>query len=263
MTSEIEARQARQTNRARIDAAMEALSTILRSGVRRREEAVKILSEVYQRHAVQPIRGKAWPPDIWDKEMATLYVLAKYAFMLNEENPDLFSKIFAYEETLEDAARLALEKPPEEARRLILFMLGGNIDDNTVARLLRIEATKVLLGFGDEDEFIELLRRLIKILPEQEKTIRKYTRYFIAIRLAQAIAAGIVRSRISKEAYKQALAAKIGLEKTMPDDNYVEYIAATVFSVPKKRLIHILGKERGRKQHREKHGKGSKSAAGS
>jgi hypothetical protein len=84
LTSEIDARRARQTQRARIDAAMEALSIILQKGVADRQEAVRILSEVYQRHAVQPIRGKAWPPDIWDKEMATLYVLAKYAFMVNE-----------------------------------------------------------------------------------------------------------------------------------------------------------------------------------
>ena len=72
--------------------------------------------------------------------------------------------------------------------------------------------------------------------------MRKYTRYYIAARLAQAIAAGIVRSRIAKEAFKQALAAKIGLEKIMPDDEYVEYIASTVFGVPKRRLARILGK---------------------
>ena len=242
MIDMLDARAARQTNKGRIEAAMEALSLILQRGVSDREEAVRILSEVYKRHAVQPIRGKAWPPDIWDKEMATLYVLAKYAFMLDQENPELFEKLFNYEETLEEAARIAREKPIEEARRLILFLLGGEASDNTVARLLRVESTKVLLGFGSEDEFIDLLHRLAKILPEQERTVRKYTRYYIAARLAQAIAAGIVRSRIAKEAFKQALAAKIGLEKIMPDDEYVEYIAATVFGVPKRRLARILGK---------------------
>ncbi len=264
MTRELDARAARETQRQRIEAAMEALSAILNKGVTERKEAVKILEETYKRHAVQPIRGKAWPPDIWDKEMATLFTLAKYAFMLDEENPDLFNKVFSYEETLEEAARIIREKPPEDARRLALFLLGGNIDDNTVARLLRVESTKVTLGFEDEDKLIELLHKLPKVFPEHEKTVRKYTRYYIALRLAQAIAAGIVRSRITKEAFKQALAVKIGLEKTMPDDEYVEHIALTVFAVPKRRLSRILGgakQERRARKGRQKEKTGS--AAGS
>jgi hypothetical protein len=260
----MDARIARRTQKARIDAAMEALSLILREGVTDREAARRILSEVYQKHAVQPIRGKAWPPDIWDKEMATLYVLAKYAFALNEENPELFNKIFSFEETLEEAASLLLEKPPSEARRFFLFLLGGDIDDNTVARLLRVESTKVLLGFGDEDRFIKLLKKLSKVVPEQERTVRKYARYYIATRLAQAIAAGIVRNRIAKEAYKQALAARIGFDKTMPDDEYVGYIALNVFGVPKKRVERVLGGKNTVSDKREKGKKGgTKSAAGS
>jgi len=263
LISEMDARVARRTQKARIDAAMEALSTILQKGVSDREEARRILSETYQRHAVQPIRGKAWPPDIWDKEMATLYVLAKYAFALDEESPDMFKKLFSYEETLEDVADIIRSKPVEEARRLALFLLGGSADDNTIARLLRVESTKVLLGFGDEDKFIDLLKKIVQVIPEQETTVRKYTRYYIATRLAQAIAAGIVRTRIAKEAYKQALAAKIGLEKTMPDDSYVQYIAATIFGVPKRRLEKIFG--RGAENHRGKtrRRKGNASAAGS
>jgi len=263
LISEMDAKTTRRTQRARIDAAMEVLSLILQRGIADREEARHLLSEVYQRHAVQPIRGKAWPPDIWDKEMATLYVLAKYAFALDEENPELFRRLFSYEETLEEAARAVKTRSPEEARRLVLFLLGGNADDNTVARLLRVESTKVLLGFGDEENFIELLKKLVDAIPEQEKTVRKYARYYIATRLAQAIAAGLVRNRIMKEAYKQALAAKIGLEKTMPDDSYVWYIAATVFSVPKKRLEKILGVPEDKPRSRQRTRSRRKSAAGS
>ncbi len=243
----------RELQRQRIDAAMEVLSAVLSKGVGSREEARKLLEESYRKRAIQPIRGKAWPPDIWDKEMATLYVVAKYALMLNEEAPELFSKIFGFEETLEEAAEAILTRPPEEARRLVLFLLGGSLDDNMLARLLRIETTKMLLGFGGEDRVIELLKRLPKVFPEQERTVRKYARYFIALRVAQAIAAGLVRNRISKEALKQALAARIGLEKVMPDDEYVEFIAATVFGIPKRRLARVLGGER---RERGRHAKG-------
>ncbi|BES82036.1 DUF2192 domain-containing protein [Pyrodictium abyssi] len=245
----IEPRRARETQRQRIDAAMEALSKLLRDEVSDRRKAVKLLEEVYKGKAIQPLRGKAWPEDIWDKEMATLYVIAKYALVLDEENPDFFHKLFNYEETLEETANIVRERPVEEARKLALFMLGGNIDDNTVARLLRVITTAVVMGFKGENELIELLRKLGKVFPEQERTVRKYARYFIALRVAQAIAAGLIRSRIDKEAFKQALAAKIGLEKIMPDDEYIAFIASTVFEVPRKRLQRILsiGEERKRK----------------
>ncbi len=236
----IDPRIARETQKSRIDAALEVLSRLLREGVSDRRKAAKILEETYRARAVQPIRGKAWPPDIWDKELATLYAIAKYALMLNEENPEFFHRLFSYEETLEEAARAIVSRDAEEARKLTTFLLGGDISDNTIARMLRVAATAVILGFEDEDFIVKLLQRLPKAIPESEKTVRKFSRFYIALRLAQAIAGRVVRSRISKEAFKQALAARIGLEKIMPDDEYVWFIAANVFEVPTSRLRKLL-----------------------
>jgi len=244
----LDARKARESMRNRINAAMEALSRILQEGIADREEAVKVLEEIYRKKAVQPLRGKAWPSDIWDKELATLYVIGKYALMLNEENPEVFHKLFSYEEALEEAALAILEKEPEEARRIVLFLLGGQIDDNTVARLLRVITTKVVTGFEDEDKLIELLKTFPKVFPEQERTVRKYARFYIALRVAQSIATRDIRSRIAKEAFKQALAARIGLPKIMPDDEYIAFIATNVFEVPRKRLTRILGVKEGKKR---------------
>lgn len=241
-------RKARESMRNRINAAMEALSRILQEKIMDREKATSILEDTYRKRAIQPLRGKAWPNDIWDKEMATLYVIAKYALMLNEENPELFHKLFNYEETLEEAANTILEKSPEDARKIVLFLLGGQIDDNTVARLLRVLTTKVVTGFEDEDKLIKLLQALPKVFPEQERTVRKYARFYIALRVAQSIAMREIRSRIAKEAFKQALAARIGLPRIMPDDEYIAFIATNVFEVPRKKLSRILGaKERSKK----------------
>ena len=240
-------RKARESMRNRINAAMEALSRILQEKTTDRGKATSILEDTYRKRAIQPLRGKAWPNDIWDKEMATLYVIAKYALMLNEENPELFHKLFNYEETLEEAANTILEKSPEDARKIVLFLLGGQIDDNTVARLLRVLTTKVVTGFEDEDKLIKLLQLLPKVFPEQEQTVRKYARFYIALRVAQSIAMREIRSRIAKEAFKQALAARIGLPRIMPDDEYIAFIATNVFEVPRKKLSRILGvKERGK-----------------
>lgn len=260
-----ERRRARELQRARINAAMELLSDILSGRITSRVTARKRLEDIYRSKALQPIRGRAWPPDIWDKELATVYTVGKYALMLNEEEPEVFSKIFSYEESLEDIINaIKTADSDEEARRFILFMLGGSVDDNTIARILRIATTKYLLGFTREDEVVQLIQRLYKVLPEQSNTIRKYARYFIAVRIAQAIALGSIRSRIEKEALKQALAAKIGLERIMPDDEYVEFIASNVFNVPKRIVQRILGGRHGRQaEKRERSRKRGRSAAGS
>ena len=256
----IDPRVARETQRQRINAAIEALSRLLQENIAERKKAIKIVEETYRARAVQPIRGKAWPPDIWDKELATLYVIAKHAFALHEENPDFFHRLFSYEETLEEAAKAILEKDPNEARKISLFLLGGDISDNAVARLLRVVATAVVLGFEDEDKLVRLLNKLPIVFPEAERSVRKYSRFYIALRVAQAIAARMVRSRIDKEAFKQALAARIGIEKVIPDDEYIAFIAANVFEVPQQKLRKILSIDSGSK--RVKH-KGRVSAAGS
>ncbi|HIQ10596.1 MAG TPA: DUF2192 domain-containing protein [Pyrodictium sp.] len=237
----IDPKRARDVLKDRISAAMEALSRIIRGNVRDRGEARQIVEEVYRSRALQPIRGKAWPPDIWDKELATLYTIARYALGLDRDYPDIFHNIFSVEEMLEKAGEAVLESNDIElARKLLLFYLGGKVDSNTVARLLRVFATEVIFGFRSEREFEELLRKLVNVLPEETQTIRKYARYYIALRLAQAIAARLIKNRIAKEALKQALAARIGFEKILPDDEYVSFIARSVFSVDKRKLEKIL-----------------------
>jgi len=43
-----------------------------------RAKAVSVLKSMYESRKIQPIRGKSQPPDLYDKEMATLYVIGKY-----------------------------------------------------------------------------------------------------------------------------------------------------------------------------------------
>ncbi len=228
-------------HRDRVKAVLELLSKIVSGEVKNRGDAVKALKEIYRRYAVQPIRGKAWPPDIWDKEMATVYAVAKYALLLHEENPDIFHIVFNVEEVLEEAAETIIRSENgDKLGRYVSFLLGGSLDSNTIARMLRVIATQVILGFRSEEDMEKLLRKLPQVLPETRETVRKYARYYIALRIAHAIAKGEIRDRISKEAFKQALAARIGLEKIMPDDEYVGFIAKNVFGVSKRKLEKIL-----------------------
>jgi hypothetical protein len=69
------------------------------------------------------------------------------------------------------------------------------------------------------------------------------------------IATGEIRSKVDKEARKQALNLKMGLGKVMPDDAYIYNIARNVFKVPKQKLIGIL---QPRRRQKSEAGKGSR-----
>ena len=106
--------------------------------------------------------------------------------------------------------------------------------------MLRIAFTKTILGFDTEESFIGILKRVREAFPEEERTVRNYVRYYIAFKTAEAIARGEIRNRVLKEAYKQALSARIGFEKAIPSDDYIKDIAVHVFNVPEHILSRIL-----------------------
>ena len=268
--SSIEREEAKKIMEKRIKIATEIAERLFSKNIVDRGSVQKLLMETYREHALQPMRGKAWPEDIWDKEIATIYMVAKQLLRMDEKNPEVFHKLFHLEEILEEASSIILDKSGEEARKWVLFLLGGSINDNTLARLLRVVSTGVLLGFYEEGKLIELMKKIAEIFPEFEKTLRKYAKYFIAMRTAQAIALGIVRDRITKEAIKQALTARISLGPVTPDDKYIEYIARNIFEIPKDKLESILfSQEPTKKKRTRKKKKRSvkrrrkKSAAGS
>jgi len=210
-----------------------------------RAAAVEILRKVYIEHGLQPIRGRATPPDIFDKEMTTLYVISKYGLKLDEEHPELHSKVFYIEEALESALSSIMSGNYEEAReKLRSVSPTGVVDSNTVARLLRIPLTKLVLGFISEDEFRDVLQRVLKAIPEEERTVVNYVKFYIGLRLAEAIYRGEVRSREVKEAYKKALAIRLGFPKATPSDKYVWEIARAVFNISEKRLHSVLSIEK-------------------
>ncbi|ALU11946.1 hypothetical protein EYM_06495 [Ignicoccus islandicus DSM 13165] len=204
-----------------------------------REEVKKRLVNAYKREGISPFRGLALPPDITDKEMATLYVIAKYGLGIEDELRD----VFEYEERLEKAAELLLKGDREGVLKLV-----GEINSNTLSRIFRVVFTAVILGFKDEKELIELLHKAMEVFPEEEKTARKYARFYIAFRVAEGIAKGEIRDKLDKEALKQSLSLRIGIPKVLPDDEYVYIIAKEVFNLDDsvlKKILKIVNKRKG------------------
>lgn len=226
--------------RKKVSVAIDLLSRIVNEELTDRARAVEELKTKYNETRLSPFRGIALPEDIYDKEMATLYVIGKYGMGLDQDYPEVFEKVFEREKRYEEAIRVLLgEGDPEEKKEKVIKLLS-NIDSNELSRMFRVMFTRVILGFADEEDLIKLLHGALQVFPEHERDIMKYARFYIGFRLAEMIATGEIRDKLSKEASKQALNLKLGLGKTMPDDTYIYNIARNVFKVPKAKLEEVL-----------------------
>ncbi|MCX8195626.1 MAG: DUF2192 domain-containing protein [Acidilobaceae archaeon] len=209
-----------------------------------RGDAVKLLSDVYQKESIKPLKGAMNPADIYDKELASLYVVGKHGMALEESYPELFDKIFTEEVKYENAINIMLKEPPERAREKVKAMLG-EVDDNIISRIFRLKLTEVFFGFDNKDRLLELIKVALKVYPEKERVIKNYMKFYIAFSVAEAISKKEVRDKIEKEVLKQSLALQLGLDKKkLPDDDYVRTIAMEVFQVSPRVLDSILVKKR-------------------
>ena len=231
----------RNPYRKRIQLAVDILGEVVGRNDIDRYKLIELMKYKYSKAKTQPIRGKAFPPDIYDKELATLYVIGRYGLGIDIDYPELFNKVFGKEILLDHALEAVLKGDYDKARQLLIEISPARvIDSNTLARMLRVGFTKTILGFTSENIFFELLHKCIEAFPEEQRTVQNFVRFYIAFKLAEEIYGGSVRDRITKEAYKQALAVKMGFPKIMPNDKYVYTIATEVFNVNKRVLEKIL-----------------------
>ncbi len=208
-----------------------------------RDEVRAMLAGAYEKAGLKPIKGASNPPDLMDKEMASLYVVGKY-MGIDQQYPELFDAVFYREVRYEEAIRVLLSEDPREARTKVEMLLG-EVSDNELARMLRLKMTEVYFGFADERELMKLIKAVAEAFPEKERIAAKYARFYTALMIARGISRGEVRSRLYKEAVKQATAVKLGgMHGVLPDDRYIATIAREVYGVPERILRGVLKLER-------------------
>lgn len=232
-------RKKKNLYRKKIQTIIDILGKLVNSTNISREELIEIVKKTYSERNIEPFRGRAYPPDIFDKELASLYVIGKYGLGLDEDYPDVFQHVFRKEIVFDKVISYLLKGDYETARR-ILQEISGRIDSNTLARMFRIAFTKTILGFDSEENFFKILHKSREAFPEEERTVRNYIRYYIAYKTAEAIAQGAIRDRLSKELLKHALLARLGMEKLLPSDEYIREICLNVFKIPQDIVDKIL-----------------------
>ncbi len=231
--------------KARIEALIRVWSEITSSNRKdwTREELADLVFAEYSKRKIEPLRGKQRPPDIFEKELSSLYFVGKYGLGLASEYPEIFSGPLALETKIDELlAKLAKNET------LGLKDLLGSVTKEELIKILRVPFTGVVLGFIDETVFSKFLEKIAEEYPEFEDTIRNYKRFYIAFRLAESIAKREIKSKVAKEALKHAIAVRINSQKNMPNDRYVYTIASEVFKVPSKILQKLLSLQQKEKQ---------------
>lgn len=201
-----------------------------------REQLVDYIEKLYELNEIEPIRGKT-KINIYDKELATVYLVGRYGLGLDDEEFSRFIDLFPIEYKAEKVIEHVFEGA--NPRRAMLDEYG-EIDENTVFRVLRLAMTAVLLGFMSEERFIDLLEKFEETFEEYRRKIQGFKRFYIAFRLAEEVAAGNIRNRIEKEAFKHALCLRLRAEKVAPPDALVREIAINVLGAPEYKVNDAL-----------------------
>jgi len=205
-----------------------------------RQYIIERLKNEYNKEKISPIKGASDPKDIFDKEMASLYVLGKYGMGFEVQYPDLFDSIFGQEIKMDQVNEILLSDNLDGVKDKILAIVG-DINGNSIAKIMRLGLTKEYFGFIDQKTVVKLSESLRKAFPEQKNEVNKYMRFYAAFKISKAIDDGIVRNRITKEALKQALAIELNIDKKqMPRDKYIIKIATDVFNIPQKVLKRVF-----------------------
>jgi len=209
-----------------------------------REEIIDLLEQKYKEYKIEPIRGAVKPPDIFDKEMISLYIVGKYGLGIEKDIPEVIKSIFDKESKYEKALNYLLSNDTSEnIRKNIEKILNNEPDSSTLSKIFRFAFTLNYLGFEEESIVIKALQKAFKVFPNLRDTVRRFTKFFIASKIAEAIVKGRVRNWVEKEAYKQALALEIGVHRALPDDEYIKKIAEALFALTSRKLNKILSKK--------------------
>ncbi|MEM4575954.1 MAG: DUF2192 domain-containing protein [Candidatus Nezhaarchaeales archaeon] len=222
--------------RLHVDACNDVLSLMLAGSIVTRSETVERLSEAYRKRGIGPIRG--WTSkNLYDKELAMVYIVGKYGLGIEIDEHQTLSQIFSLEIKCEKILQKLLNgsKPSDAIREV-----AGDVSKNTIFRVLRLLLTAVVLGFEDEEKLLKIHKALAEEFKEYERGFRSFIKFYIALRIAEKIALRKVKSRNEKEALKLSMCLRTKAERMAPSDELISLIAKEVFGVPKRIVERVL-----------------------
>ncbi|MEM4908563.1 MAG: DUF2192 domain-containing protein [Ignisphaera sp.] len=231
--------------RKRVAVIVNAWSRIVKENISTREQAVEILKKSYEEMGIEPIRGSSTSPDLYDKDMASLYIIGKFGLAINEElAKEAIENIFSIEVMLEKVVDIV--KNVESYDQLCKEYPGicKILDDKLVARLLRYIFTMYYFGFIDRSSFFELLKKTYVVLRPLEETIKRFTRFVIAYEVGKKISENEIKNKTSLNMVKNMIALDIGIPHTLPSTRYVIDVAKHFFEIPQDLINSLKGENK-------------------
>ena len=226
--------------RRRIRVLVDTWCELMLRGIDERSKAVNLLQEMYSSAGIEPIRGASTPPDLFDKEMISLYIIGKWGLGVDKDMPpEVFSKIFWVEQLLEKAIDAISKAESLEEVCRVSEDVCKHLDDAFVARILRFAFTKMYFGFSTDEEFRKLLLKIYAILPQFSETIKRFTKFYIAYKVGEKIARGEVRTRMDMSIAKNTIALELSIPKALPSNKYIIEVAKHFFEIPEKLLKEV------------------------
>lgn len=226
--------------RLRIKIYVDVLGTIVNKRTLSREDAVNLLKKIFEELNLEPIRGASKPPDIYEKELISLYIIAKYGLNILGDYPELV-KLFYKEILLEEAINTLMNDPPEIARSKIEKLLPY-LDESTLSKILRFGFTLTYLDFKDKKFMINLIKNCYSVFPDKSDIIRRFTKFFIAASVADEILKGRIKDSLNKEIEKHALSAEIGIPKATPNDEYLAKVSLALYDIDVRNILRVKHK---------------------
>jgi hypothetical protein len=226
--------------RKRIIALVNAWSRIIRENITSREEATKILQMCYKEIGVEPIRGSSSSPDLYDKDMASLYIIAKWGLGLDKElSKDVLEKLFDVEIKIEKILEILknvsnydefCSRDPE---------LCKSVDDKLVARILRFLFTMYYFEFMDKQTFVQLMRKVYNVFKPMEETVRRFAKFVIAYEVGKKLADNEIKTKIDINIAKNTIAIDFGIPNILPSISYIIEVSKHFFEIPQN-LVNSL-----------------------
>lgn len=229
--------------RKRVIALVNSWSKIISENITTREQAIEILKKSYEETGAEPIRGSSVSPDLFDKDMASLYIVGKWGLGIDKElSKEVLEKIFSIE--------IAVEKIIDSLRKTTSYEdfcrefeeICKNLDERLVARMLRYAFTLYYFGFIDRQEFFDILRKTYTVLKPLEETVKRFTKFVIAYEVSRKISENEIKNRTNLNMIKNLVALDIGIPHTVPTTKYIIDVAQHFFELSQD-LINNLKSE--------------------
>ncbi len=226
--------------RKRVKVYIDVLGVLLAMDNPTRSDAVEALRKHFEKEGIEPFRGTSKPPDIYEKELISLYIVGTRGLGIDKDYPDKFKSVFSVEMVYDELVRAAESSDVNNIKDAWRSILSRDVAEVDVARVLRFIIVLYYLDFVQHDYVVKMLRKVAGAFPEYVEAIRRFTKFFVAIKISSDIANGVIRDKMKKEITKQLLLLDIGVSKSVPSDRYIREIARVLFNIPKKTLDKVL-----------------------